>query len=238
MGCALYQPDEYPDYLKIILKRVNLDVDKETKKCACELKSPVSDDGCAIVDQNEKIGAFPTFFPYCFNQGLPPYPDHYIKVNLATMMKIYWYRKFTVTANGFLAVGCYYGNADPVVADVTTTFTDKDLLCGKPFITYNSTAVPNYFQFFVVIYEQLYQNDKDFYFNFYVLAQDGWFFTAPNGDCAGYGCECGTFKVKLEGQTLGTQKMCMTTVGCGDGSCHPGSLSIELNIEPAPPVII
>ena len=65
------------------------------------------------------------------------------------------------------------------------------------------------------------------------MAQDGWFFTADNGICNPYGCECGTFEVKLEGITLGIKKMCRTTDGCPPPhpNCSPGSLSIELNIE-------
>jgi hypothetical protein len=227
MPCALTSGADYPNYLKSILKTIAAGNDNNLQACACQLRSPVNDEGCPIIDSNGKIGAF----PFCFGNGVPSNPELFIKTDLETMMKVFWYREWTATSRGYLAVGCIGGNAEQVVSNKTVIFTDEDLLsCPyRPFL-WVKIIEPEPWEYYIA-FTNLYLNDRDFYFNFYVLAQDGWFFSAPDGSCDGYGCECGIFEVKLEGKTLGTQKMCMSASGCGDGKCHPGSLIIELNIE-------
>jgi hypothetical protein len=95
MGCALTEPNNYPDYLKKILKEIDVGKDTDLKTCACSLVSPKTDDGCLAVDSNGKIGAFPSCI---FND-----PPEYLKFfgSLQDIMNLYWrVKKFSVSASG------------------------------------------------------------------------------------------------------------------------------------------
>jgi hypothetical protein len=95
MGCALTEPNNYPDYLKKILKEIEVGNDKELKDCACSLISPRTEDGCLMVDENGKIGAFPD----CISDDPPPY--NYPSGSLKDIMTFYWrVKKFKVTFSG------------------------------------------------------------------------------------------------------------------------------------------
>lgn len=59
MPCALTEPDNYPDYLKSYLKEITAGNDDELKACACSLKTPTTEEGCPILDEDGKVGAFP-----------------------------------------------------------------------------------------------------------------------------------------------------------------------------------
>lgn len=59
MPCALTEPDNYPDYLKSYLKEIAVGNNEELKTCACQLKTPLNNEGCPIVDEDGKVGAFP-----------------------------------------------------------------------------------------------------------------------------------------------------------------------------------
>ena len=89
MPCALTEPDKYPDYLKAILKTINAENDDNLKTCACSLKSPVTDDGCLIVDEDDKIGAFP-FCCTLVTDGVGNNTNYPLKLTLKQAMLLYW----------------------------------------------------------------------------------------------------------------------------------------------------
>lgn len=59
MPCALLENADYPGYLKTILKEIAVGNDENLKACACQLKSPLNGEGCPILDEDGKLGAFP-----------------------------------------------------------------------------------------------------------------------------------------------------------------------------------
>ena len=59
MSCALTDEGNYPDYLKAILRQIAAENNDTLQECACYLKSPTTEDGCLIVDEDGKIGGFP-----------------------------------------------------------------------------------------------------------------------------------------------------------------------------------
>jgi hypothetical protein len=67
MPCAITEPDNYPDYLKGYLKEVNATNDDDLKACACYLRTPTTDEGCPITDEDGKLVAF----PFCLNDTNP-----------------------------------------------------------------------------------------------------------------------------------------------------------------------
>ena len=88
MPCALTEPDNYPDYLKKILKEIDVGSDDELKDCACDLKSLVDDEGCLIVDENNKIGGF----PFCIAEGnnVGPTTPRPLGFSMKQIMRMYW----------------------------------------------------------------------------------------------------------------------------------------------------
>jgi len=92
MPCALTEPDNYPDYLKSILKEIDAGSDDELKDCACDLKSPVDDEGCLIVDENNKIGGF----PFCIAEGnnVGPTTPRPLGFSMKQIMRMYWLESF------------------------------------------------------------------------------------------------------------------------------------------------
>lgn len=89
MACALTPGADYPDYLKNILTEINSGNDNDLKACACSLKSPVTDEGCTILDEDGKIGAFP-FCSTLVTDGVGDNTDYPLKLTLKQMMKLYW----------------------------------------------------------------------------------------------------------------------------------------------------
>jgi hypothetical protein len=104
MPCALTEPGNYPDYLKTILKTIAVGDDDHLKACACSLRSPVTDEGCLIVDKDGKIGAFP-FCSTLVEDGVGDGTNYPLKLTLKQAMFLYWQVKnFT---NKFTAFHTY-----------------------------------------------------------------------------------------------------------------------------------
>jgi hypothetical protein len=96
MGCALTEPDDYPNYLKKILKEIELGNDKKLKACACSLITPVNNDGCPILDSNKKIAAF----PFCIEE-VESITEGFIGT-LEQMMTIWWrVKKWKIKISGY-----------------------------------------------------------------------------------------------------------------------------------------
>ena len=89
MPCALTSDADYPDYLKSILKEIEAGNDEELKACACALRSPVTDEGCPVVDEDGKVGAF----PYCIAEGnnVGPTTPRPLGFSMKQIMRMYWF---------------------------------------------------------------------------------------------------------------------------------------------------
>ena len=88
MPCALISDADYPDYIKKMLKIINVGDDNTLKACACSLRSPVTDEGCPVVDEDGKIG----LFPFCVTQAgqVGNNTSNPVGMSLKDVMTLYW----------------------------------------------------------------------------------------------------------------------------------------------------
>jgi hypothetical protein len=99
MPCALTEPGDYPDYIKSILKKIEVENDNTLKACACSLRSPVNDDGCLILDSDGKLGAF----PFCIAPGNLDLDE--FSLDLKDAMSAFWRVKaWKYTINGYVNI--------------------------------------------------------------------------------------------------------------------------------------
>lgn len=142
MACALTETGDYPDYLKKILKEIDIGNDDELKDCACSLKTPTTDEGCPITDSDGKLVAF----PFCLSDTNPnlsssEYFNEFYTSNIGLSykeaMKLYWKRDpidISFKANGSLSNP--QSETCPVLTSIASTslksdnITLKDLICG------------------------------------------------------------------------------------------------------------
>lgn len=80
---------DYPDYLKSILKEIAVGNDTTLKNCACSLRSPTTEVGCTILDEDGKAGAFPFCIPLV-TDGVGDSTDWPLKLTLKQAMFLYW----------------------------------------------------------------------------------------------------------------------------------------------------
>ena len=80
----------FPSYLQTIIREIQLGNDQAKKTCICNLKVPLKEDGCPILDSDNKAGAFHA----CLEVGTPPSngsdTNFPFSINLAEISKIYW----------------------------------------------------------------------------------------------------------------------------------------------------
>jgi len=94
MPCPLIEPDNYPDYIKRILKTIDVGDDKQLKDCACSLRSPLTTEGCPAIDGDGKIG----LLPFCVEESED---SKHALWSLEKVMEMYWrVRTWRFTANG------------------------------------------------------------------------------------------------------------------------------------------
>ena len=131
MACGLTSGADYPDYLKAILKGIEAGNDDEAKACACSLRTPTTDEGCPITDEDGKLLAF----PFCLDTTAPAIDPNYERNDLALTykqaMKFYWHKSIRVEVN--LAVSHHsYGDRWTATANGSVGFslTNKELICG------------------------------------------------------------------------------------------------------------
>lgn len=140
MPCALAEPGNYPDYLKSILKEIDSGNDNELKTCACSLRTPTTDEGCIIPDEDGKLLAFPFCLPtepIAISYNIQNYATASIGLSYKQAMNIYWKRKpFTMEfkANGVGIEHCSPGDP-PGKSFGNTSFKCeevllKDLVCS------------------------------------------------------------------------------------------------------------
>jgi hypothetical protein len=105
MPCGLTSNLDYPDYIKTILRTINIGNDTDLKACACGIRSPLTTDGCPVIDEDGKVGAFPFCWTYTENSSLfgtrTGYP---LKLSLKQAMDFYWktmsFPKGSIVVNG------------------------------------------------------------------------------------------------------------------------------------------
>jgi hypothetical protein len=137
MPCALTEPDNYPDYLKTILKEIAAGDDDELKACACSLRSPTTEDGCLIVDENKKVGAF----PFCLSlvtDGVGDDTAYPLKLTLKQAMNLYWQTtnwKFSASAQSSSSCGNSYSINYTQNKRITSSEVppSKNLVCQNVF---------------------------------------------------------------------------------------------------------
>jgi hypothetical protein len=90
MPCALISNADYPDYLKKILKEIEVGNDDNLKYCACSLRTPTTNGGCPILDEDDKVVAYPFCTTY---SEAPPTNYSYVKLTHKEAMELYWKTK-------------------------------------------------------------------------------------------------------------------------------------------------
>ena len=83
--------DDYPDYVKKLIKEAELSKDKELQECLCRLRKPLDGNNCIIQDEDKKI----VIFPFCLNDEEPIFePNSGNIANLALTykqaMELFW----------------------------------------------------------------------------------------------------------------------------------------------------
>lgn len=133
MPCAITSPDNYPDYLKKILKEINVEANKKQKSCACRLVDVLDSEGeCVLLDEDGKKAAF----PFCIEEAPDtveclegefwgsnvPFLDASLEVSLKDLMKLYWQtKKIKINFNSKIITS-------PVEIDRNQT-EQKELVC-------------------------------------------------------------------------------------------------------------
>lgn len=175
MPCPLLESDDYPDYIKSILKEIDAGNDEELKACACSFLKTVLDDQqeCAEQMTDGKLA----IFPFCIIDtetdpttiSVPGSPDNYwiypVGMSLDDLMLFYW-QNYEVSLNGRDMISCpdlvpsnvgpcgdirkkYLGSYGEKSAEKSNV---KYLVCPSVFTAHqNRTCVPN---------EQLYECDQ------------------------------------------------------------------------------
>lgn len=153
MPCALAEPGNYPDYLKAILKEIATGDDDKLKTCACSLRSPTTADGCLIVDQDKKVGAFPFCIPLV-TDGVGDNTDYPLKLTLKQAMFLYWQVKNW--SNKITSTGAVIIHGQPPLSPCVHTSvngdwisTSKDVLTlweedYKPVTEYKERVCPTF----------------------------------------------------------------------------------------------
>jgi hypothetical protein len=158
MACGATSNLDYPDYIKEMLKIINAENDNTLKSCACSLRSPLTDEGCPVVDEDGKVG----LFPFCVTQGgqVGNNTSNPVGMPLKDVMTLYWKPKtfrivedwhtrwgngdqYDATVNGSTNVTLSTGKTkmsealcppfDTIIAGNAGTFTKKNPAATPPF---------------------------------------------------------------------------------------------------------
>ena len=125
MACGATSNLDYPDYIKSMLKVINVGNDNDLKACACSLKTPLTSEGCPVTDEDGKVGVF----RYCIENGVGFW-------SLKKAMDLYWRVKSWELKNVSLTYSI-------VVNGVPTQFTTQPEADFLPLVRrYNETGSP------------------------------------------------------------------------------------------------
>jgi len=149
MPCALTSNTDYPGYIKAILKEIDAGNDETLKACACSLKTPVTDEGCPILDEDGKVGAF----PFCWTQsdisGVGANTRWPVGVSLKQAMNLYWNTLgFSIKTNppprcAGIGPGCadiLNIGAKGIDRGLPEGFAKKELVCFHPLLLLSSST--------------------------------------------------------------------------------------------------
>lgn len=133
MSCPINE--SYPGYLKSILKEIAAGNDPVLKACACNLKSPKTTEGCAVVDEDNRIGGFP--FCWEFTEDLSKVGDgtfNPIKLKLKDAMFLYWLSKNTSQQISWTEpdVTCTPSLVDVYIKIISNNMLKTDPSTGEP----------------------------------------------------------------------------------------------------------
>ena len=122
MPCALTSDADYPDYLKKILKEIDIGGDDELKDCACKIITPFTDEGCEILDEDNKVAAFPGCLIVCDNEN--PCDNSQRPFSLKEIMEMYWKTKSITLSMTFIWSSPDAGESCPSGTPQTISFSD------------------------------------------------------------------------------------------------------------------
>ena len=144
MPCALTSDADYPDYLKKILKEIDIGDDDELTNCACKLVTPITDEGCEILDEDNKVGAFP-FCCTLVTDGVGEDTEYPLKLTLKQAMNLYWQTtswNFVASANGY---SCSYSTIINFTGSARTSLSFVDEVGPPP--PQKNLVCRNFFQY-------------------------------------------------------------------------------------------
>ena len=114
MPCPLLESNNYPDYIKAILKEIEVGNDDALKKCACSLRTVLDDQHeCAEQMTDGKLA----LFPFCIEDTetdpttiyVPGSPSDYwifpVGLSLDDLMLLYW-QNYEVSISGTDSLSC------------------------------------------------------------------------------------------------------------------------------------
>jgi hypothetical protein len=138
MPCALVEPGSYPDYIKSILNEISAGNDDEAKACACSLRTPLTDEGCPITDEDGKLLAF----PFCLidTPVTGPFYNEFVTSSVGLSykdaMRLYWSKTIDMEFSGYKVASTGAENCPVCISTGSTSFksnelSNKDLVCGS-----------------------------------------------------------------------------------------------------------
>ena len=142
MACALTEPGNYPDYIKNMLKGINVGNDTDLKNCACSLRTPLTDEGCPVIDKDGKVGVFRA----CIYKNLECYGSEFdypcpANWTLKNAMDIHWRIKTIQVQVSMTGKRLKTGGNDPTY-DPPETFSQTYTLNRCVFISIENDGVP------------------------------------------------------------------------------------------------
>lgn len=124
MPCGATSNLDYPDYIKSMLKIINVGNDTTLKGCACSLNTPLTSEGCPFVDEDGKVAIFP---PYV--GCLPNTANGQFEMSLEDVMAFVWKtKKLKFTVSYFATASSNYGPLVNRLDGDGTFFRTQELL--------------------------------------------------------------------------------------------------------------
>ena len=153
MPCPSVSNTNYPDYIKKILKQIDVVNNQQLKNCACQLKSPLSEEGCAILGPDNKAGIFNN----CITEVTPySYDLNLLTGSISDLMKLIWtvknWKFSVIGSSNYSSVNISYNltvNASFNLIDLYNISNQTQLVCSP-------TSLPP--DFYGTYRERIYRN--------------------------------------------------------------------------------
>jgi hypothetical protein len=141
----------FPSYLDSLIKEINYGTSNAKKNCVCNLKIPKKEDGCPVLDSNNKAAGFNECLIIDNPPSTGPDTNFPFSMNLADISKIYWQGKkwkmtFSVSSwdetgdCGRKSTFSQDGTNNPKDTNIITPEDLKERICSASFQT-ASTSV-------------------------------------------------------------------------------------------------